>query len=376
MKYIKLFLFILLLSFGISFQNGAAQQISANLTNQAERNNAFLIDGNTLQFQQNSAVINDKNVRNIEAFNINSQRSLLSFILNNTNKSELQLYSVNGKLINTISDLQFEDDDPSVMAYPLPDGRAIVRENIANFSIYDTYGDLTETVSNSSGSEEGESVSKLAMDPGGSNIIVYNPQINYSNSKGSRVQAIRSDGYLDNLFNSRDRTIHKLHVSESGSFILILTKKAGTDDQVLLVDRFGNELDSFEFDDDLLDAKFGMETNHIVAYSSGRVRVYNMFTGESMGSTSIRGSGTIFYADYSPRDNQILALTGSKSSNTNYVNSVEAHAVDVEKRKLDDTEVVNSYLTHPKVPLRMERRGANQFTITGGGGDINIRTNF
>ena len=376
MNYIKPFLLVLFLSLGISFQTGSAQQISASFSNQPVAGNAFLFNGNTLQFQQNSAVINGQNVRNVEAFHINGRRSLISFILRNSGSHQLDLYSTNGALINSVSELDLSGDDPSVMSYPLIDGRVVVRQNIANFTIYDTYGNISETVSNSSGSKKGESISKLAMDSGGSNIILYNPKINYSNSTGSRAQRLGSDGYLDHLYSSRDRTIHKLHVTDSGSFILVLTKSPGTNDRVVLLDRFGNKLDQFEFDEELLDARFGLRENHMVAYSSGRIRVFNLFSGENLGSTSIRGTGNIFYADYSPQDNQILALTGAKSSRTDYINSVEAHAVHITKRELDDTEVVNSYLTHPQIPLQMKRAAANRYTVTGGSGDITISTDF
>ncbi|MGB0347197.1 MAG: hypothetical protein ACPGGA_06915, partial [Balneolaceae bacterium] len=38
------------------------------------------------------------------------------------------------------------EPDPSIKVYPLYDGSAILRENIANFLFYDTFGRVTQSI--------------------------------------------------------------------------------------------------------------------------------------------------------------------------------------------------------------------------------------
>ncbi len=146
-----------------------------------------------------------------------------------TNGSEL----VKGKYNSPTGDL-------SVASYVFPNGSFIVRENIANFLVYDSFGRVQKSISNSTQSEGGEAISELSSDQFGKTIVLYNPKVMMNGSTGSRAKIINSSNVPLDVYYSQDRELSIVNVSANGEFIAFGSIKSGTDDEVQFMDRFGN----------------------------------------------------------------------------------------------------------------------------------------
>lgn len=286
-------------------------------------------------------------------------------------ESGISIYEVDGtELINKEYDMI--SDDSSLKIYAMSNGGVIVRENIANFLIYNPFGDLLHSISNSSQSSEGESISELAADPYFRTIVLYNPKIVRSGQEGSRVSIVDKDGEATDIFNSVDRAIRKVNVSENGQFISIITYNPGTDDEAVLTDRFGNELNRISFDQTLTDTQFSDDGRFITLRSNSRIAAHSVMSGERVGGTSFRS--TLHFAEYIPEDNVVLALTADKSGDV--LTNVELHAVNLEARSIERQSYNSSLGTSELIPVALQRNGRYNYSISGFSQNLNVRASF
>lgn len=262
------------------------------------------------------------------------------------------------------------EPDPSIKVYPLYDGSAILRENIANFLFYDTFGRVTQSISNSTQSEGGEAISELAHDPAGKTVILYNPKIVSGGNTGSRAKLVAGNSNPADIYYSGDRALRTVVVSSNGELIALASMNEGTDDQVMILDRFGNNLGVIDFDQDVKGVSFSENGLYITIYSGGRAAAYEIRSKERVGSTSFRNT-SLLYANYSPEDRTIVAVTGTGSGT---FTDLEGHAVNVAARKIARTDISGSIdLMHQPM---MKRNGAGRYEINGFNQSLSMRASF
>ena len=267
-------------------------------------------------------------------------------------------------------DYNADASDPSFKVYPLSNGGFVVRENIANFLLFDSFGNVKNSVSNSSQSEGGEAISELSMDPAGKTIVAWNPKIVRGGNTGSQGQLIFEKKNPVGVYYSTDRALSTVEVSPNGEFIAFASVKSGTEDQVELMDRFGNTLNTISFDQEVKGVTFSENGLFVTIYSGGRVAAYEVRSGERVGSTSIRNT-TVQFAAYDPIDKTIVALTGSGSST---ISNIELRAVNVAARKIATEEFSGSL--KKTGTFKFERTGSGRYTISGFDKGLDLRATF
>ncbi len=278
----------------------------------------------------------------------------------------------NGTIVNS-AEYNLLSDDPSFKVYPLQNGEFIIRENIANFVLYDSFGAVIRPISNSSQSKDGESISELAMDPNGKTIVLYNPEIKNSKGLGSRAQVIGVEDSDRFIFYSNEREIRTVCVSENGQFVAIATGKEGTEDEVTVVDRFGNEVRKITFDREIVGLNLYGSGSTLTVFSSGRVAVYNVLNGKRIGSSSFRG-GTLRFANYSGSDKTIIGLTGDLNDNT--LSNIGVRIINVDARKIASQKYSGSVQVSDLDRIKLNRNGRFNYTIVGMSKNLNLKAEF
>ena len=354
---------ILLTVFSLISISGFSQlQVSESSATQGNSASQFMVAGHQVAVTNNflsfaSGVSND----------INPLTSLSGAL----NASGVSLYEGSGTPLVTGS-YNLISGDNSAKVYMKPDGGFVVRENIANFLFYNASGEVEQAISNSSQSTEGESVSELAADPAFKTVVLYNPKIVSDGEEGSRARVVNRNYTTTDIFYSGDRAINNVKVADNGQFVAIVSVSAGSDDQVTVTDRFGNELGSFSFNQNIADVKFSSDGEYITIRSSSRVGVYSLLSGEREGSTSFRSD--LHFAQFVPEDNVIVALTADQSGSV--LTDIELHAIDIEARAIERQEYSGSLGKTELLPINLERTGANRYTISGLSKSLNLSVSF
>lgn len=275
---------------------------------------------------------------------------------------------------NTLSDTElefFDATDRSIAVFQFSDGRAVVRDNIANFTFFDAAGSQQYSISNSSQSSDGESVSELAADPAGKTIVLYNPVISYGSTTGSRARLVIGEEDAVGFYRSDDREIKQLKVTDDGLFISVLTT-GGSGDHVNIFDRFGNELYNSELDNGRAGVTLSGMGEFLTVYGEGRVQVYNINTNQSIGSSS--SQTPLLYGVYIPEDQTILAYGGNLSGET--VSNASIVAVHVGKRQIARSDLPGSPVLRNPDEISIQRNSSNSYRLKGLNRHLNIKTSF
>ncbi len=262
------------------------------------------------------------------------------------------------------------EPDPSIKIYPLANGGAILRENIANFLFYDNFGRIQKTISNSTQSEGGEAISEVAHDPNAKTVVLYNPKIMSDGNTGSRAKLITGSSVPVDIYYSGNRALRTVVVSDNGELIALASMSDGTDDQVQILDRFGNNLGEIEFDQDVKGVSFSENGLFITVYSGGRAAAYEIRSKERVGSTSFRNT-SLLYANYSPNDRSIVAVTGSGNES---FTELEGHVVNISARQIARADISGSVNTIHQP--RLTRTGSGRYQITGFNQTLTMRASF
>ncbi|MBO6525009.1 MAG: hypothetical protein JJ971_14370 [Balneolaceae bacterium] len=260
--------------------------------------------------------------------------------------------------------------DPSLETYTLPDGSFIVRENIANFLVYDSFGRIQKSISNSTQSEGGEAISELAMDASGKTIVLFNPKVIRNGLTGSRAKVITSRSVPIDIFYSDERELSAVEVSPNGEFIAFASAKSGTEDEVQIADKFGNFLNTISFDQPIRGVSFSEDGLFVTIYSGGRAAAFEVRSGERVGSTSFRNT-TVIFAGYDPVGKTIIGLTGKEGAS---ISEVQLHAVNVSARKIAREEFSENLIIQEQIKL--ERTGLGRYRISGLDKELDLRASF
>lgn len=265
----------------------------------------------------------------------------------------------------------FDSSDQTLNVYSFNDGRSIVRDNVANFTFFDAAGELMYSYSNSSQSVDGERESELSSDSNGRTVVIYNPVIAYGNNTGSRANIVYGEKNSYEFFRDPQREIRQVNVSSDGAYITVIAANS-SGSQLFMFDRFGNELYQHETEEELKGASLSSDANFVTIYSSGRVQVYNVQTGESMGSASSRS--IILYATFIPQDETVLALGGSLSGRN--ISNPTITAVHLGLREITRNDIDLSLSTLDQNAIRINRTGEGNYSLIGLNKTLELQTNF
>ncbi len=266
-----------------------------------------------------------------------------------------------------------ESKDPSLKTYVLPGGGAVVRENIANFLIYDSFGKIKKSISNSTQSKDGESISELAKDEAGKIIVLYNPKIMSGSAAGSRAKALNYDYEPVDIFYSSDRAIKLVKVAESGEFVAIVTEKNGTNDEISIIDRFGNQINTIQFDQAVAGVNLYGDGSTLTVFSAGRVAVYDVTSGNRLAGSSSSGEA-IRFANYSQADKAIVVLTGRKSGNT--LSNIELRLINIAASKIVSSKFTESVEVRDLDDIKLNRTGRFSYNLDGMDKQLQLKATF
>lgn len=360
MRYLTLFIVIATTSVITVAQSLTVTESSATSANGS---NQYMISGHRMAIDDNGLGFSG----NAASSSVNSITALSAILID----ASVEVYAGNGEELLSAS-FNLEGDDSSAKIYAKLNGGFIVRENIANFLFYNSLGNISQSISNSSQSTEGESISELASDPAFKTVVLYNPKIVNGGVEGSRAKVVHHDLTTTDIYYSSERAIRTVRVSGNGQFIAIATYGPGTDDVVVIMDRFGNDLAEISFDQSVEDVVISKDGNYATIRSNGRIGVYSILNGERNGSASFRS--TLQYAEYIPEDETVIALTGSRSGSS--LTEVEVHAINVAARSIQRQSFDGALSMTDLIPFKLSRTGSFRYSLSGLNKTLDVRASF
>lgn len=368
---LRTFVFLLFpaVLFGQSLSLSEAQETSGNNTS------TFLLDEGQISINDQTIQFSgaDKQL-SYDVLGISADRSLVAVLQwDGQKQGEVSLYNSSGDELLSFETISIADE-ASFGLYPFNNGDSILRDKVANFTFYDSFGEIITSMSNSSQSEEGEAISEVTMSGNGKTVVVYSPKIKRNGQLGSKAQVRSGEDSFENIFGSSDRYLKDVTVSKDGSLVAAITAKQGSADEVLIMDKYGNEINSISVDEDLKGAVFSDDLDYLTIYSGGRVMVRSTVDGESLGATSVRSP--IKEANYFPEDNTVLVLTGNYSEQTGVLNGAEFRAINLQQRSIASKEFSAPIGFNQAIDVEIIRNSASNYALKGASKELNIRANF
>jgi hypothetical protein len=317
---------------------------------------------------------NNQMLSGYRALGISPDLSLLGTVEGSGTASRVALLTSAGNSLSSYEISGITAGDPSVAIYPSANGEVLVRENIANFSFYDTFGEIITNVSGSSQSEGGESISEVARSKDAETVVIYTPKIKQDGGLGSQARYVDGSMELQSLHYSTDRYIKYLDVSASGQYVVVITSKDDGNDRVKVTDRFGNDLAEISTEENLSKARLSKDAGYVTVNAGNRILVYNLLSGERLGSTSFRSE--VITSDYFPADNTILALTGNRSGENGALRDIQLHAINLELRKVERRDYQSAIGIHKALPMYFERTGKYQYLLQGASRKLQVQVSY
>ncbi|MEX0769353.1 MAG: hypothetical protein WD035_01395 [Balneolaceae bacterium] len=314
----------------------------------------------------------------VRAFSFSPASKLLSVLqAGETDTLQAQLFDSRGRALKEFPLEHFSPGDHTLDVTVFDDGRQVVRDNVANFTFLDTDGSRLYSLSNSTGTAGGETVSEFKADRYGRTVVLYNPQIRYDEQTGSRARIVRGEDHLTNLYESPGRVIKGIHITENGSYITVISGREGTDDRILLFDRFGNPIREITTGETVAGTTLTGDAKYLTIFSESRAQVYRVRDLEQIGSTSLRAA-SVFYAAYYPEDQQILALSGTidGGEGTGPISGPEVHAIHLAERQIARTRIDFPLSVLNRDRIRIVRREANRYSIEGFNRHMEVQAGF
>lgn len=326
--------------------------------------------GTTLTFNSSG-----KTITGFETYGLSPDLTLVGLLSIEGENRTATMLNAGGDTLTTYDVVDFRAGEQSLNFYPLNTGGSLIQNNIVNFNIYDSFGEILNNVSSASSSADGQVVSEVVMSADGTTITILTPTIKYGSQRGSRMQLLEPDMTLENIYLNRERTIKKAKISPNGQFLGLVTATDGEDDNILVIDRHGNELAKIQTSENIRDLSIADDGKYLTAYSSRRVVVYETLTGERQAGTSF--SEEVLMARYFAEDETILALTGVLSNQGKMAEDLRFHAINVGSRQVARENFQAGPLGfHQVFPPYFSRSGSGHYQLRGGSKLLNISTSF
>ncbi len=333
----------------------------------------FPLEDGALSVSANQIVLGDREFYSHHSWSVSPGTQKISFLMKG-NEFEYQLFDSDGSSYFK-KELEFFDlQDETAKNYQFDDGSSVLRDNVANFSFYNSNGDQLFSISNSSQSTEGERESELASDKNGKTVVLYNPVINYGNRTGSRASLISKRNELNTFFRDREREISRLEVTPSGSFVTVILKPSDGSNEytAVIFDRFGNKLSEIDTEEELQGVDLTESAEFVTLFSSGRMQVYRLENLERIGSASSRNS--VLHATYDPEENMIIAFGGTV--NGFRITSPSVTVVHIGQREIASKEIEDELYTLDGENIRLVKRESQQFQVQNLNRSLRINTLF
>lgn len=369
-KMFKILLFLLFPSMALG------QSLNISVAEHTADNNisTFTLGNSRVTFgSQSIRFLDSGREQSFDALGVSSDNNIISTLTWKNQEGEIVLYNPQGKKLTSFSTISLADK-ASFGLYPFSNGHTLLRDKIANFTFYDSFGEIVTSMSSSSQSTEGEAISELATSESGNTVVIYNPKIKRNGELGSKAQVRTGPKQFEDIFFSSDRYLKNVTVSKDGRLIAVITAKQGSDDKVLIMDQYGNELNTIKAEEDLKGVNFTDDLEQVTIYSGGRVMVYNTLSGESLGATSFRSP--IMIADYFSDDHLILALTGNYFDRSGRLSNIEFRAINLKQRSIASQNFSGTLGLSQAINLQFIRNSLNSYTLTGANKMIDIRAYF
>ena len=331
------------------------------------QNGVLSASGDTFQFGTENPVT----IINPIEFSLSGDRHLVGS-LQFGNGLEAAVYNDKGDALLNKELENLSSADETIGFKLLNTGEFVIRDNVANFSFFNPAGSRVSTYSNIASTSGGEQTSEIEVTNDGTLNVVYNPVIRYQNGRGSRITLVTGDNEGSEFYNSYNRVIIRLSISELDHTISVITENSEGSRSLHWFDRFGNLL--FEMDSDLDIEGFTMNNdgNYITVFVGSRVQVYETETMERLGSASSRSS--IVQAAYFPENNLILILGGEIDNQR--IGNPDITAVDLQRRQIERASLNESVMYMDATDITIESESSNSFRIDGINRPIRVTTQF
>lgn len=323
------------------------------------------LDGNSVQFLKSG-----KKVSQYFAFGVSQDRSLISLLGYEEGKARITLFTPQGDTVNSYTSVSVNPNDPSLAIYPVSSGHLLLRDNIMNFIWHDGLGNKGTNISSGSGSQQGETISEVKMSADRQTIVIFTPKIKRASGLGSKAELLKADEEFKRIFQSEDRYIKDLSVADDGNLITLVTAAEGTNDEVVILDKFGNEINTLTIEESVVGAGLAADGQHVTVYSNNRVGVYDIINGERLGSASLQEA--VFAAEYFPADQMVVLLSGDYSSASGILNNVQVKVIDLQKRSIASEEFSPALGFHEALHPTFKRLSSNKYEFEGANKDLVI----
>ncbi|MCH8558220.1 MAG: hypothetical protein LAT84_10370 [Balneolia bacterium] len=288
----------------------------------------------------------------------------------------IEIYNHDGELVALHTDIiDLEIGDPSLKLYLADNGNIIIRDNIVGFAMYDYSSLYIGRVSNASGSEEGETMSRLISSRDGSQMYVYNPRIIRGNGFSSRISRLNMTTSLDNVFVDQEREILNLTATNDGEFIFAVMSDQSGRKEVLKINSEGNVVANHR--SEMSDPGFYVQPleGTVTWFQDNQAQTYNIETGERIANAYFRQQNIVF-AKYNPEDNVVITVTGSRSNRDGVIQANGIRVVDLNARELIHSDDLNHRFSFkPENEPRLHRTDRNRYQMLGVSNAVEIVIN-
>ncbi len=278
----------------------------------------------------------------------------------------IEIYNKQGELVGLHTDvINLEIGDPSLKLYLTDNGNIVIRDNIVGFSVYDYSNLFIDRVSNASGSEDGETMSRLVSSSDGSQMYVYNPRILRGDGFSSRISRLTMDARLDNVYADPEREILNLTATDDGEFVFAVFGSQSGSKEVLKINSEGNVV--ARHSSDMSDPGFYVQPSlgTVTWFENNQAQTYNIETGERIANAYFRQQNIVF-AKYSELDNIVITITGSRSNRDGVIQANGIRIVDLDARELiHSDDLTHRFTFKPEDEPRLHRIDRNRYHLLG-----------
>lgn len=333
------------------------------------QNGNVVLSENEISFASGEVTVTE-----FEAYGLSPDLSVIGLLSISDEDRKATILNTDADTLSEYEVTNFDSGERSLKFYPFNSGGSLIRNNIANFNIYDSFGERIENVSSAVSGAAGQAISEVAMDPGGRSIAIYTPNVEYESSNGSIIQFLGSNMRLQQIFDSSDRTIEAVEFSKNGQFLAVLTKAQGTDDRIFVLDRHGNELNAINSSEDNVGVSITKNGNYVIPHTNSRAVVYGTLSGEREAGTSFNAQ--LLEVQFFTEDNLLVALTGSHSEDAAEANDLRFHAINFETQQIAREDYGSSLGFSDYLPRYFERTDQGNYQFRGANKVVELTTSF